>query len=466
MKQLVTLKKENIYRDLWRLSWPVMVFMVFQTSLELVDFFWVGMLGTEAVAALSLSHNIFWMLFTFSHLITVSALSMTSRYRGSGDLSGVKEVVRHTFWLAIIMSALVVAFIFTLGDPILSLYQVNPEIHSMALLYLQVAGSSFLFLYVSVGLAFCLQGIGDSFTPMGILIFTNIINMVLDPILIFGWLGLPALGILGAATASLLARAIGFSLILFVVMSGKISPSGLKVPNLFSLRLSAAYFKEKLKIGFPASLQGMTRPITGAIMMWIVALFGTEPVAAFGIGLRLLSFCFILITGLNMGTATMVGQSLGAKLTELTSEIINKAQKMALTVQSTMAAAAFLAAPSIMTAFADDPQVIEVGVSYIRIVVPALVIMGPLHVIAAVFKGAGRTVPHMISALIANWLIKIPVALILSVPFNLETNGVWLAITLSIFAEFGLLLSWYLRKEWLTVSASELIKPEPEKQIY
>jgi len=314
MKQLVTLKKENIYRDLWRLSWPVMVFMVFQTSLELVDFFWVGMLGTEAVAALSLSHNIFWMLFTFSHLITVSALSMTSRYRGSGDLSGVKEVVRHTFWLAIIMSALVVAFIFTLGDPILSLYQVNPEIHSMALLYLQVAGSSFLFLYVSVGLAFCLQGIGDSFTPMGILIFTNIINMVLDPILIFGWLGLPALGILGAATASLLARAIGFSLILFVVMSGKISPSGLKVPNLFSLRLSAAYFKEKLKIGFPASLQGMTRPITGAIMMWIVALFGTEPVAAFGIGLRLLSFCFILITGLNMGTATMVGQSLGAKL--------------------------------------------------------------------------------------------------------------------------------------------------------
>jgi len=119
-----------------------------------------------------------------------------------------------------------------------------------------------------------------------------------------------------------------------------------------------------------------------------------------------------------------------------------------------------------MTAFADDPQVIEVGVSYIRIVVPALVIMGPLHVIAAVFKGAGRTVPHMISALISNWLIKIPLALFLAIPLNLETNGVWLAITISIFAEFGLLLTWYLRKEWLYASASDLVKPEPEKQIH
>ncbi len=449
MKQLISLERENIYQDLWRLSWPVMMFMVFQTSLELVDFFWVGMLGTDALAALSLSHNIFWILFTFSQLITVSALSMTSRCRGSGDLSGVQTVVRHTFWMAVMMSVVVIISIFTLGDFVLSFYQVEPEVHRQALIYLQVAGTSFLFLYVSIGLAFCLQGVGDSFTPMGILVFTNIINMVLDPFLIFGWVGLPALGILGAATASLLARAVGFFLILYVVLSGRISPSRLKISGLFSLRLSAAYFKKMLKIGLPASLQGMTRPITGAVMMWIVALFGTEAVAAFGVGLRLLSFCFILIAGLNMGTATMVGQGLGAKLRDLTEEVIRKAMRMALTIQSVMAAIAFIAAPVIMRTFADDPRVIEMGVSYIRLVVPALVIMGPLHVIAAVFKGAGHTVPHMISALIANWLIKIPLAFLLAIPLNLATDGVWLAITLSIFAELGLLLIWYRRRDWL-----------------
>lgn len=449
MKQLVSLETETIYQDLWRLSWPVMIFMVFQTSLELVDFFWVGMLGTEALAALSLSNNIFWMLFTFSQLITVSTLSMISRYRGSGDLAGLQIIARHTFWMAVMMSAAVIGFVFTLGDFVLSLYQVEPEVQHQALIYLRVVGISFLFLYTSIGLAFCLQGVGDSFTPMGILVLTNIINIVLDPFLIFGWLGLPALGILGAALASLFARAIGFSVIVYVVLSGNISPSGLKIPGLFSLRLSAAYFKRMLQIGLPASLQGITRPITGAIMMWIVALFGTEAVAAFGVGLRLLSFCFILITGLNMGTATMVGQSLGARLRDLTEELIRKSLRLALTIQVVMATFAYFAAPVIMGAFADDPRVIEMGVSYIRLVVPALVIMGPLHVIAAVFKGAGDTVPHMISTLIANWLIKIPLAFFLAIPLNMETDGVWLAITASIFAEMGLLLIWYRRREWL-----------------
>ncbi len=449
MKKLVSLEKENIYRDLWHLSWPVMMFMIFQTSLELVDFFWVGMLGTDALAALSLSHNIFWLLFTLSQLITVSTLSLTSRYRGSGDIEGVCLVARHTFWMAILVSVLVITFIFTLGDYVLSLYQVEPEVHRQALIYLQVAGGSFLFLYAGVGLAFCLQGVGDSFTSMGILVFTNIINIVLDPFLIFGWLFFPSLGILGAALASLLARAIGFFLILFVVLTGRISPSGLKVPGLFSMRLSGDMFKKMLVIGLPASLQGMTRPLTGAIMMWVVALFGTEAVASFGIGLRLLSFCFILIAGLNMGTATMVGQSLGARLKDLTEEVIGRAMKLAMTIQTVMGFIAFAAAPTIMGIFADDPLVIEMGISYIRMITPALVAMGPLHVIAAVFKGAGNTVPHMLSALVANWLIKIPLAMLFSLFMNLETDGVWMAITLSIFAELGILFLWYRKRDWL-----------------
>ena len=150
-----------------------------------------------------------------------------------------------------------------------------------------------------------------------------------------------------------------------------------------------------------------------------------------------------------MGTATMVGQSLGARLRDLTEEVIRKSLRLALTIQAVMAAIAFFAAPVIMGAFADDPRVVEMGVSYIRLVVPALVIMGPLHVIAAVFKGAGDTVPHMISTLIANWLIKIPLAFFLAMPLNMETDGVWLAITISIFAEMGLLLFWYRRRAWL-----------------
>jgi len=447
--QLVSLERNRIFSDLWRLSWPVMMFMVFQTSLELVDFFWVGRLGTDALAAISLANNIFWMLFTFSQLITISTLSLTSRYSGSGDYRGVEIVARHTFWLAVIMSLLMIAFIFFLGDWVLSFYQVEPHIHVMALSYLQIAGLGFIFLYGSVGLAFCLQGVGDSKTPMGLLVLTNAINIILDPIFIFGWWGLPQMGIFGAGLASLVARAAGFSLILTVILTGRISPSRLKVRGLFSLRLQWAYFKRMFQVGLPACLQGMTRPVTGAIMMAVVALFGTEAVAAFGVGLRLLSFCFILIAGLSMGTSTMVGQSLGAEKRDLTEVILQKAYRLALGIQTGMGILAFLAAPLIMGAFEDNPEVIKMGVSYIRLLAPALVIMGPMHVFAAAFKGAGHTVPPMVSALVANWLIKIPFALLFSLLFNLGTDGVWLAISVSIMAEMLMLWMWFRRRDWL-----------------
>ncbi len=458
MEKLVSLEKENIYADLWRLSWPVMLFMVFQSSLELVDFFWVGRLGTDPLAALSLSHSIFWMLFTFSQLITVSTLSLVSRYQGNSDPEGVHRVVRHSFWISILMSLVVITFIFAFGGSVLSLYDVEREVYDQALIYLQVAGVGFIFLYGSVALAFALQGVGDSFTSMGILILTNIINIILDPILIFGWLGFPAMGISGAALASLIARALGFFAILYVVLSGRLSPSKLKISGLFKPVLSGQLIKRIFKIGLPACLQGITRPITGAVMMWIVALFGTEAVAAFGIGLRLLSFCFIMIAGLNMGTATMVGQSLGAKLKEITEEVIRKSMKLALSIQTIMAVVAFALAPLIMGLFTNDQAVIDMGNSYLRLIAPALVVMGPLHVIAAVFKGAGFTMPHMVSAIIANWIVKIPLALLLSLVLNLDTNGVWMAISLSIFAELGILLFWYRYREKIFIEAQEQLK--------
>jgi putative MATE family efflux protein len=446
---LLALEPKKIYHDLWRLSWPVMTFMVFQTTMELVDLFWVGKLGTSAVAALSLSNSLFWMLFTFAEIVNSATLSLTARYRGACDSGGVATVARHSFWLAMALSVLIVALVFGLGDKFISMYRVEAEVHGLALLYLRVIGVSFIFVYIAMALGSCLQGVGDTRTPMIVLIITNIINMILDPLLIFGLLGFPALGVLGAALATLLARVIGFAAILYVILSGRVSPSRLKVTGLFSTKLQRAYCRRMIQIGLPASLQAMTRPITGLLMMWIVAIFGTGAIAAFGIGLRLLGLSFIIISGLTVGTATMVGQSLGAALKQLTIEIIKKAMVLAAVIQGAMAAACFIAAPWIIGFFAGDPAVLQMGTAYLRIIAPALLIMGPFHVIEAVFRGSGNTVPPMASALIANWIIKIPCAFFLALRLGLGPNGVWWAITISVFVELALLLYWYRRKQWI-----------------
>ena len=449
MKQLVFLDQSKIYQDLWRLSWPVITFMIFQTTFELVDLYWVGRLGTAAVAALSLSNSIFWMLFTFCEIITISTLALVARYRGAGDEAGVKTVARHSFWLAVILSGVVISLVFGLGNLFISLFNVEADVHGMALLYLQVIGVSFFFAYCGMALGSVLQGVGDTRTPMAVLVITNIINIVLDPILIFGWLGFPALGILGAAAATLLARVIGFAVLLYILLSGKVSPSKLKVEGLLTRKLQMPYLKRILQIGAPACLQATTRPLTGLLMMWLVALFGTEAIAAFGIGMRMLGFAFIIVSGLIVGTSTMVGQSLGASLKDLTAEITRKAMTISTVIQGVMAAFYFLAAPLIISFFAADPGVIEMGTAYLRIISPGLLLLGPFTVIEAVFKGSGHTVPPMASALIANWIIKIPFAYLLALPLALGTDGVWWAITISIVTELILLIVWYRRRGWM-----------------
>lgn len=449
MEQLISLDRSRIYRVLWHLAWPVMAFMVLQTTLELVDLFWVGKLGTAAVAALSLANSLFWMLFTLSDMITISTLSLVARYRGAGDDEGVKTVARHSFWLAVLLSALVMLLIFIFGDYLITLYHVETEVHAMALLYLRVIGISYFFAFTGMALGACLQGVGDTRTPMIILVVTNIINIILDPLLIFGLLGFPAWGILGAALATLLARVLGFAAMLAIVLSGKISPSRLKVGGLFGLKLQPAFLGRIIQIGLPACMQAMTRPLTGLLMMWIVALFGMEAVAAFGIGMRILGLSFIFISGLTVAASTMVGQSLGAELKDLATEIIRKAMRLGLTIQTAISAAGFAAAPLIIGLFSGDTGVVRMGTAYLRILSPALMMLGPLSIIEAAFKGSGYTLPPMAGALIANWLIKIPCAFFLSLTLDMGTDGVWWSITISVLAEFAVLAIWYRRKQWL-----------------
>ena len=448
MEKLVSLDREKIYQDLWRLSWPVMTFMVFQTTLELVDLYWVGYLGTDAVAALSLSNSLFWMLFTFSDIIIISTLALVARYRGAGDTANVAEVARHSFWLANVISIAVTVLILCLSDAFISLYRVDPEVHGMAVLYLKVIGVSMLFAYSGMAMGATLQGVGDTRTPMVILVITNIINIVLDPILIFGLLGAPEMGILGAALATLLARVAGFSVMFYILLSGKISPSRLKVPGLLKLQFRVAYFKRLMEIGLPAFMQTLTRPLTGLVLMWLVALFGTEAIAAFGIGMRVLGLSFILLSGLTVGTSTMIGQSLGAARHSLTAEIIRKAMLLSLAVQMAMTALCYFAAPPIVGLFTRDPVALELGISYLRIISACMILMGPFHIIDAVFKGSGFTVPSMVSALVANWIIKLPLAYVLAMPLNLGIAGIWWSVSISVLAELLILLPWYRRGNW------------------
>lgn len=445
---LLALKKEKIYSDLWRLSWPVMISMVLHTALGLVDMYWVGKLGITAVASLSLAGNLFFMFINFAEIISIGTIALVARHWGAGEKEEGIRVVHHAFWLGLAISLFFATVLLVFGSQLVNLFRVETALHEMATGYLRITGVGYLFIYTSIAFSSALQGAGDTRTPMLVLLLGNALNMLLDPVFIFGWFGMPAMGVYGAGLATLLSQVFIFLLLFYVVLSGKISPAGLKVKGLFALSFSFTLFKRILKIGVPAAMQASTRPLTGMVLMWLVALFGTEAVAAFGIGARVLGFAFILLVGLMVATSTMVGQSLGAEKKDLSREVARRALLLGLVVQATISILYFVFASAIMGFFGAEGAALTAGVAYLKIISVGLLLGGPLFVLEGVFKGAGDTVPPMFSAIVANWFIKLPCAYLLSIPLGLGSSGIWWSITISIIAELIMLSCYYGQGKW------------------
>ena len=144
----------------------------------------------------------------------------------------------------------------------------------------------------------------------------------------------------------------------------------------------------------------------------------------------------------------MIGQSLGANLHSLTREIIRKAMLLSLIVQAVITCLFFFAAPAVVGLFTKDPEAFQLGVSYLRIISACMIPMGPFHIIDAVFKGSGYTVPPMVSALVSNFVIKLPAAYIMALPLNLGIDGIWWAISISVVTELFILWPWYRQGGW------------------
>ncbi len=447
-QSLLTLRKESIYGDLWRMAWPVMISMVLHVTLGLVDMFWVGRLGTTSLASLALAANLYWMFIGVGEIIVIGTVALVARYQGAGETKEVLQVVRHSFWLALLVALFLVGFIFLFGHSLIGLYRVDDALHRQATAYLQITGVGIIFIYTGMALSSALQGVGDTRTPMLILFFVNLINMCLTPVFVFGLLGFSAMGVFGAGLATFISQAISFFLFFYVIYTGKVSKSGLKIRGFFRFSPQKAFFKKILQIGVPAALQAATRPVTGLIMMWIVALFGAEAMAAFGIGQNMLGFTFIFLVGLSVATSTVIGQSLGAGKEDLAKEVARKALWLGLLIQVVIATLYYIFAPLIMRLFGADAAVTAIGVSYLRVVSIGLLVGGPLFVLGGIFKGSGDTVPPMFSAIVGNWLIKLPCALLLALVLDLGTNGVWWAINASIVAELGMLVYYYRRGAW------------------
>ena len=440
-----SLTEGSIMKALVRLSIPIVLSSVLQTMYQIIDTFWVGRLSADAVAAVSLTFPINFLLIAIGGGLPIAGTVLIAQYKGRGDEKAMNHVAAQTFLMVFAISIAMSVFGFAFSEEIMRLMGAGPDILADATLYMQITFLGFVFVFGYFVFESLMRGLGSVKAPMRIVFLTVIINAILDPLFIFGWGPVPAWGVSGAALATLFTQAIATAIGFTLLLGGK---HGLHL-KFEDFRPDVAFMKRAFSIGLPSSIEMSSRAFGSVIMTALVAAFGTITLAAFGIGIRVLIFIIIPAMGLSIATSALVGQNIGAGKMDRAIET-NRIGSILSVIVLTIAGAIlyFVARPLTAAFMPEGGAAIDEGAQFIRILAPTFGLIGWQMVLMGTMRGAGDTKASMILTIISQYAIQFPLAYVLAVTFDMGSVGIWWSFALTNVLSTIVVVLWYMRGTW------------------
>ena len=424
-KKPVDLTDGSIFRNLLRLAWPMIIGNLMLNVFNLVDMIFVGRLGPDAIAAVSLSGILMMVVWTALTGLSIGTTAMVSRYFGAKDYITTRMIANQTLILGLITSIVLGISGILWSKPLLVLLGASDEVIKLSVPYIQIVFGGSFTLIITFLICAIFRGIGDAITPVKIWTIASILNIVLDPLLIFGIGPFPKLGVLGAAIATVTGQGIGLILASIALSRGY---SYIRI-EWRKLRINFDLIKRMINIVVPGSMNGFFRSASSLILMKFVAVYGTIAIAAYGIGLRLLLMVMMPGWAIGSAAATLVGQNLGAKKpvrAEKSGWLAAVLYSSILTVTGVMF---FIFAEQVITIFNSEPDVIKTGSTYLRIISVSFPFIAFGIVLSMSLGGAGATKSTMLVIGFSLMIFQIPMAIWLPTIRELHINGVWLAIS-------------------------------------
>ena len=378
------------------LAVPIIGENLLQTLVGAIDTFMVARLGSIAVAGVGTSVELIFFLISMLSAVEIGATVLVSQAIGAGDTAKANQLARQALSWGVLLAIPVSFFGVFVAPHVIRLYGAEPAVADAAVVYLEIIAATSVALLLSFVCSAVLRGAGDSRTPLYAAMVANVVNIVAAYALIFGNLGMPALGIAGSAWAASLGRAVAAAIMIGLMVRGhrKISLRGREgwMPH-FEIGRSL------MRLGVPAAIEQMLISAGFATMMGVVAFIGTAALAAQQIGFTALSLAFLPGFGFAIATTALVGQSVGAN----NWEAARKAQQIGLRWGVLWMACGsvvyFFFGRQIMHLFTSDPEVIDQGVRALRALSIALPFWGIGFVSSGALRGSGDTrTPAFISA--------------------------------------------------------------------
>jgi len=435
----------KISRTILLLSIPVIVSNVFQIMYNLVDAYWVGRLGPDAIAAITLGFPFIFLIWSIGIGISIGITSGVARLLGAGKKRSAGELASHGITLALLMTFVMMAIAFATLEGVVLGMGASSGVKSMTWDYVSIIILGTGFVFVNLACSGIIRAEGNMLVPMYALIGGTVMNLVLDPILIFGWFGAPRLEVAGAALATVLSQAMVMSIVVMYIVLDK---NTIKI-RFKRLRNRVVAVREILKVGFPSTIMHLMVSIGVFLWAGLAAGISDDSVAALGLGFRINSIAMFPAFGFNMAIITIVGQNVGAGNFDRVRSVVKTGIKMVAVYMMIVALLLNIAPDLIISVFTNDSTVIAEGAMFLRIVLPATVFISMTIVISGAFQGAGNAFPPMVIMTSRMVLVAAPVAYFLMFPLGMGATGLWLGIAAGNVFSAILSLIWFKKGTWM-----------------
>ena len=454
----------SVVKTMFLLGWPMMLASLLQTMYNLADMLWLGRLPSAeaktAVAAINFTGPLIFFFIAFAAGLGRGGIPIISQYIGAGMRDKANHYAAQIIALVVLISSITAVVGSIFSYQIFALMGARGDLLRVASLYASVIFLGLPFMFISQGGGAIVSAEGDTVTPLIINGVSVGINIVLDPIMIFGYFGIPSMGVIGAAVATVIARSIAAAWLIYLLFGGKLR---LK-PKLKDLKIKWESAKFILKVGIPSAIGISTAAFGFVVMLVIIAKLPDQElvVASYGVGDRIVNIMFVIVNGLASSMSIMLGQALGA-------DNVKRAKKVACTGILFMFYL-LLVSSGIIYLFRDpivrffipnNPDVIDGAKNFLAVVLIGIPYFGIFRSVSSLLNGSGHTFQGMLLAMSRLWLIRIPLAYIMAISLGYGADGIWFAMAISNMISAGIAGILYFKGDW----KKKIIRKEISQKI-
>jgi putative MATE family efflux protein len=435
-----------------RLAIPITLGNLLQTGYQLTDAFWVGRLGAAAVAAVSISFPVTFLVIALGAGLGIAGATLSAQYMGAGRQDMVNHVAAQTMMMVTITSAVLGAAGYAAAPYLLELLGVAPDVYVGALGFMRVSFIGIIFVFAYGMFQALMRGVGETRTPLLIVSGTVLLNFLLDPLFIFGWGPLPPQGVMGAALATLTTQGLAALLGMTIFLRGR---HGIQL-SWSGFRPDPVYIRRAFFLGLPGSIELATRGLGPMLLSFLVASFGTVTLAGYGVGSNILQFVTIPAWGMSQAVSTLVSQNMGAGNLQRAARVTYLGAGAGFAILSLVGLLAYVLAPALVAFFVPRaPEVIAEGAQFIRIMCLAWGGIGVQLCVLSAFRASGNMLAAMVIALVSQFMLQFPLAYILSKHTALQADGIWWSFPITTLIVALVSLCWFAQGGWKATVLTE-----------